>query len=336
MALSAALIWKPVRIRQSFQGSPGLRNRINKPSQLLNSWKNHASIDRRIQSGLARILATDCYNNGEIEHMAIITFSREMGSGGIPIAQQLAEEIGYELLDGDALKEAATDYDLTESALQQADEKPPAFIDTLDRQIELSVHRIQLFVLERALAGNVIIYGRGGQDLLPGIKSVLRVRVIAPFEERVERWAEREWIDPDLARSLVRKSDQQRAGFIKYYFDRDWENPLDYDLVINTIRMPNECAVNLIKLAIEDPYLAENQHQCKGKIEDLIIQKKIQIARLADERIKDIWFNIDVTDGKVTLSGHIYSDAERRAIIEDTKKVEGVRSVTDQLKVLNY
>lgn len=27
--------------------------------------------------------------------MAIITISRQMGSGGIPIAQQVAEELGY-------------------------------------------------------------------------------------------------------------------------------------------------------------------------------------------------------------------------------------------------
>jgi cytidylate kinase len=259
-----------------------------------------------------------------------------MGSGGIPIAQQLAEDIGYELVDGDALKEAAAAYDLTEAALQQADEKPPAFVDALDRQIELSVHRIQLFVLERALQDNVIIYGRGGQDLLPGIKSVLRVRVIAPFEERVERWAEREWIDPDLARFLVRRSDQQRAGFIKYYFDRDWENPLDYDLIINTLHMTNDCAVRLIKTAVSDSYLTEHQNLCKKRIDDLIIQKKIQIARLADERIDDIWFNIDVNDGKVVLSGHIHSDAERRAAIEDAKKVDGVKNVVDKLKVIHY
>lgn len=268
--------------------------------------------------------------------MAIITMSREMGSGGIPIAQQLADELGYSLINGDAIREVAAAHDLTEDALLQADEKPPAFVEKLDRQIELSMNRIQLIVLERALAGDVIIYGRGGQDLLPEINSVLRVRVIAPFEERVERWAEREWIDPDLARSLVRKSDQQRAGFIKYYFDRDWEDPLHYDLVINTHHMSNDCAVWLIKKAIEDPYLLKKAPTCIEKIKDLIIQKKIQITRLADERIKDIWFNIDVHKGRVVLSGHIYSDAERRAAIEGANQTEGVRSVKDELKILNY
>lgn len=268
--------------------------------------------------------------------MSIITFSREMGSGGIPIVHQVAEELGYTLVDGDVIKKAAKDYDLPHEALNQIDEKPPAFIDHLDRQIELNMNRIQLIVLEQALLGDTIIYGRGGQDLLSGITSAFRVRIIAPFDERVERWAQREWIDPELAYYLVRRSDQQRAGFIKYYFDRNWTNPIEYDMVINTIRISNETAVKLIIEAIKDPYLIERDQTCKTIIRDFIIQKKIQIARLDDERIKDIWFNIDVTDCHVTLSGHIHSESERQAVIDDANGVEGVTGVTDDLKLINY
>ncbi len=268
--------------------------------------------------------------------MPIITISREMGSGGIPIVHQVAEELGYTLVDGDVIRNAAENYDLSQEALHQIDEKPPAFVENLDRQIELNMSRIQLIVLEQALQGKVVIYGRGGQDLLPGITSAFRVRIIAPFEERVERWAQREWIDPDLARSLVRKSDQQRAGFIKYYFDRNWTNPIEYDMVINTIRVSNETAARLVIEATKDPYLVEKTHTCKLNIKDLIIQKKIQIARLDDERIKDIWFNIDVVDCHVTLSGHIYNKAERQAVIDDASRVDGVIGVTDNLKLINY
>lgn len=268
--------------------------------------------------------------------MAIITISREMGGGGIPIAHQAAEQLGYKLINGETIREIAPQYGLTNEILAQIDEKPPAFIENLDRQIELGMHRIQLIVLEQALKGDVIIYGRGGQDLLPDISSVYRVRVIAPFEDRVERWAEREWIDPDLAHSMVRKSDQQRAGFIKYYHDRDWEDPLHYDLVINTVRLSFEGAVNLIVAGVKDTNLVENKDAGKRKLKDLIIQKKIQIARLADERIEDIYFNIDVEDGVVTLSGHVYSEAERKAARDDAAAVDGVSKVVEQLKVVGY
>lgn len=268
--------------------------------------------------------------------MAIITISREMGGGGIPIAHQAAEELGYKLIDGDTLRDIGPQYGLTNEVLAQIDEKPPAFIENLDRQIELGMHRIQLIVLEQALKGNVIIYGRGGQDLLPDINSVCRVRVIAPFEDRVERWAEREWIDPDLAHSMVRKSDQQRAGFIKYYYDRDWEDPLHYDLVINTARLSFDMAVKLIVDGVKDKNLLEKKDASKKKLKDLIIQKKIQIARLDDERIEDIYFHIDVEDGVVTLSGHVYSEAERKAARDDAAEVDGVAEVIEQLKVVGY
>ena len=273
---------------------------------------------------------------GERLAMAIITISREMGSGGIPIVEQAAETLGYRLVNGESIKEIAAKYGLTDEGLLQVDEKPPVFIEKLDRKIELDMHKIQLIVLEEALKGDLIIYGRGGQDLLAGINSVFRVRVITPFEERVERWAEREWIDPDLAYSLVRKSDQQRAGFIKYYFDRDWNDPLGYDLVINTSRLSHEMAVKLIAEGVHDQNLVEKKSACKARLKDLIIQKKIQICRLADSRIEDLWYTIDVDQGHVTLSGHVDSEDERQAAVDDAQKTEGVTGVTNKLKIINF
>jgi len=268
--------------------------------------------------------------------MAIITISREMGSGGIPIAQKTAHKLGYRLIDGDAIEQVAPQYGLTREVLSQIDEKPPAFIAHLDRQIELGMNRIQLIVLEQALQGDVIIYGRGGQDILEGVDNVFRVRVIAPFDLRVERWAEREWIDPDLAYSLVRKSDQQRAGFIKYYHDRNWEDPLHYDLVINTAKLSEDTAVRQIVSGVKDENLLQLKSQSKQSLSDLVIQKKIQIARLADERIEDLTFQIKVNKGHVILEGHVYSNAEKLAAIDDAKSTAGVTEVTAKLKIVSY
>lgn len=268
--------------------------------------------------------------------MAIITISREMGSGGIPIAHKTAEMLGYRLIDGEAIENMAPEYGLTRELMSQIDEKPPAFIEDLDRQIELGMSRIQLIVLEQALQGDVIIYGRGGQDLLEGIDNVLRVRVTAPFDLRVERWAEREWIDPELAYSLVRKSDQQRGGFIKYYYDRDWQDPAHYDLIINTVKLSFESAVQLIAGGVKDENLLQMKSQSKKRLRDLIIQKKIQITRLADERIVDLTFRISVKDGHVTMEGHVHSKEERLAAIDDAKSIEGVTNVTENLKIVDY
>ena len=268
--------------------------------------------------------------------MAIITISRQMGSGGIPIAHKVAEKLGYTLVDGDAILEVADQYGLTRESIEQADEKPPHFVETLDSKHEISLHQIELIILEYALKGNVIIYGRGGQDLLEEIHSVFRVRIIAPFEDRVERWAEREWLDPDRARMLVRKNDQQRAGFIKYYFDRDWDDPLGYDLLINTQRLSEESAVRLICDGIKDRNLAESKVANKKVLADLVLRKRIEIAVCLAGDIEHDLLEITVKSGVATLSGQLHAEPERQRTLALAEAVSGVVKVVDKIKVVNY
>ncbi|MDT8442239.1 MAG: cytidylate kinase family protein [Desulfuromonadales bacterium] len=268
--------------------------------------------------------------------MPIITISRQMGSGGIPIAHKVAETLGYTLIDGDAIIEVAAAYGLSAEAVEEADEKPPHFVDKLDNKQVLDLNLIELIILEYALKGNVIIYGRGGQDLLKEIKSKLRVRIIAPFEERVERWAEREWLDPDRARYLVRKSDQQRAGFIKYYFDRDWDDPLGYDLIINTAQLSEEMAVQLISAGIADRNLAEGKVECKKRLADLILGKKLEIAIVRDGSIDPYLLEIAVEDGQVKLAGQLHSKAEKKKVLELAAGLEGVSGIKEKIRVVEY
>lgn len=268
--------------------------------------------------------------------MAIITISRHMGSGGIPIAHKVAEKLGYTLVDGDAILEVAEQYGLSRELIEQTDEKPPHFVERLDIKHETALHLIELIILEYALKGNVIIYGRGGQDLLEGIQSVLRVRITAPFEDRVERWAEREWLDPDYARILVRKSDQQRGGFIKYYFDRDWDDPLGYDLVINTQRLAEESAVRLICDAIKDRNLTESKAEYKKVLADLVLRKRVQIGISSADDIEPYLLEIAVKDGKATLSGQLHSDPERQRAVAIAESTQGVAKVIDRIQVINY
>jgi cytidylate kinase len=268
--------------------------------------------------------------------MAIITISREMGSGGIPIAHKVAEELGYQLIDGEMIMAAAEAYGLSPEAVEQADEKPPHFVDTLDSKQFLDLHLIELIILEAALKGNVVIYGRGGQDLLKDVNSVLRTRIIAPFEDRVERWAEREWLDPDRARYLVRKSDQQRAGFIKYYFDRDWDDSVNYDLVINTQRLSEDKAVQVICDSIKDENLEGVKASGKKLLTDLILRKKVEIAILSSDNIDAYLLEISVEDGIVTLAGQLHSNAEKKAAETQACSVEGVNDLQNDIKVVEY
>jgi len=268
--------------------------------------------------------------------MAIITISRQMGSGSIPIAHEIADKLGYTLVDGDAIMQVAASYGLSAESVEQADEKPPHFVEQMDFQQEIDLHLIELIVLEYALKGNVIIYGRGGQDLLKDIRSVLRIRIIAPFEDRVEHWAEREWLDPDRARVLLRKSDQQRAGFIQYYFDRDWNDPLGYDLTINTQRLSLDNAIKIISESINDQNLVECKAECKKKLSDLVLRKKVEIAILSSGKVDAYMLEITAEDGTISLSGQLHSQAEKRTALKLTESIEGVENVNEEIRVVEF
>lgn len=268
--------------------------------------------------------------------MPIITISREMGTGAYGVAKELAKKLKYTLVDGPKLAACAAEYGLSLELLQAVDEKPPSYNTVEDRARAASLNSIELILLDLARKGNVILYGRGGQDLLQGCGNVLRLRFVADFEERVERFAEREWIDPDLAQELIRRSDHQRGGFIHFYFDRDWNDPLGYDLTFNTSRLSSGAIIDIIVAAVKDPQLKEADSWSANEIENTILVKKIETALLRSEELEYRPFRIEVEDGQVTLSGYIGSEQEKKAALKVAAAIKGVESVVDNLHVVNY
>src|SRR6185369_6850969 len=265
--------------------------------------------------------------------MAIITISREMGTGAYQIASEVAQKLKYTLIDGPRIKSLASKYGLTPEMLRMVDEKPPSYVTAEDRKRAAALNAIELIILDLARKGNVVIYGRGGQDLLKDCKSVLRLRFIADFEERVERFAEREWIDPDMARSLIRRSDHQRGGFIHFYFDRDWRDPYNYDLVFNTSRLSEATIVDCIVASAKEPSFKESDKCAVNVIDRVILSKKIETALLNAPVLEDYRpFTISIDKGTASISGYIVSESQKKAAIEIVKSVKGVTSVIENIQ----
>lgn len=267
--------------------------------------------------------------------MAIITISREMGTGAYKIAKDVAKKLKYTLVDGAKIAEVADRYGLTAEMLIRVDEKPPVYITAEDRLQAAYLNMIELILLDFAKAGNVVLYGRGCQDLLAGVSNLLRIRFIAPFEERVEKFAEREWLDPDLAHEFIRKSDHQRAGFIHFYFDRDWRDPLGYDLTFNTSALSEAAIVDCIVSAAKDQQLKNAEADAVKTINDIILAKKIETELLKSPDIESLHLKITAYNGKADVSGHVHSDAELAEVLRITDSIPGVKIVNNGLRVVS-
>jgi cytidylate kinase len=66
--------------------------------------------------------------------MAVITISREMGTGAYHIAEEVARKLKYTLVDGERISACAPKYGLAPDMLQMVDEKPPSYITAEDRK----------------------------------------------------------------------------------------------------------------------------------------------------------------------------------------------------------
>lgn len=268
--------------------------------------------------------------------MAIITVSREMGTGAYHIAEDVAQKLKYTLVDGSRIASVAAKYGLSNEILQLVDEKPPSYITADDRKRAAALNSVELILLDFARKGNVVIYGRGGQDLLKGCRSLLRLRFVADFDERVERFAEREWIDPDMASTMIRRSDHQRGGFIHFYFDRDWSDPLGYDLTFNTSRLSHDAMVDTIIAAVKDPVFKDSDKSGIEIIDNMILTKKIETALLNATELDYRPFTISADKGNVEVSGYITSDEEKRVALKIVNGIKGVKSVDEDIQVINY
>jgi cytidylate kinase len=106
-------------------------------------------------------------------------------------------------------------------------------------------------ILEYAAQGQAMIVGRGGQMILRGRPGALHVPVIARFETRVYNLIQRDGVKWREAAHRVRMADEQRAGYMRRFYNVDWLDSGLYDLVINTDQIPANIAAEMIIQAAE-------------------------------------------------------------------------------------
>jgi hypothetical protein len=133
--------------------------------------------------------------------------------------------------------------------------------DLLDDVISTSLHGGRISggkyrcLLTRTIAelserGGAVIVGRGANFLLRPDQA-LRVRVVCPFRERVERYGARERIDWARAARHVRSKDRGRERFAKQLCAENSSDPVHYDLVVNTLDLPVPSAAALVIAAYQ-------------------------------------------------------------------------------------
>ena len=95
---------------------------------------------------------------------------------------------------------------------------------------------------------DLIVEGRSGFMLFNN-KDVFIVLLTATADSRAGHVAKRRGIEFEEARIAVRQSDEERAGMVKRLFNKQWLDPHNYHMTINTALVSLEAAADLITRA---------------------------------------------------------------------------------------
>lgn len=183
--------------------------------------------------------------------MNAITISRQLGSMGDEVAQELADRLGYRVVCRELINQAARRAGAPEMALAAIDDLGLFDLQPSYRARKAYQAAIKSVIYEFAGEGQIIIVGRAGQVILADWPDVLHVKVIAPTDLRAERVAQAQKISLEAARSQVETSDAARRSYLRRYYQARWDNPELYDLIVNTARLEPSQAACLICQALE-------------------------------------------------------------------------------------
>jgi len=198
--------------------------------------------------------------------MCIVTIRGELGSGAPEIGKLVADKLQIDYIDREIIAKIAEEIHRPKQDIA-AKEMPPGTL--LERIIEALGHSgyyqaaylptweiplddtryltgLESVIKELAGSESFVIRGRGTQFILKDFPDAFHVLVVAPLELRIKRVMEGLQLGEEDAKKEVERFDSSRREFTKRYFHAELEDPLNYDLVINTQRLIFEDAASVI------------------------------------------------------------------------------------------
>ena len=198
----------------------------------------------------------------------IVTISRQYGSGGRYIGENLAKAMGVPCYDEKLIDMVAKESGFAQSFVAEKGERMTGSLlfniasslsfannvfstnngVTLQDEIYFTQNRI---IKELADKGPCVIVGRCADYILREREDCLNVFIFADNESKIERAEKYFNITREEAPEVLKKKDKARANHYKYYTDQEWGMASNYDLCLNSGLIGIEGCVKAIQQGLE-------------------------------------------------------------------------------------
>jgi cytidylate kinase len=266
--------------------------------------------------------------------MPVVALTQGMGSLAQDVAEQLAQELNLATLQHEVAEHVANRMHVPKSLISRLRAGKAGPIERLTADRAAIAAYTAEDVLDTAARGNVVLRGWGATLLLRAVPHVPCIRIMRPFEKRVE-WLMRELDtdDRELAENEIRRSDHANATRMHEQFGVNWGDPVLFDMVLNTERLSVDTCVQQIKSLLARPEFAETE-QSRALLQGMALSARVRAALRADDATHGVDVSIDSAGGRVVLRGIVVSDQERSAAEQVAAAVAGVAAVDNELRVM--
>jgi cytidylate kinase len=213
--------------------------------------------------------------------MSIITISRGSYSHGKEVAEKVAAALGYQCISRDVLLDASEIFNVPEIKLVRAIRDAPSILDRFSHGKERYVAYIRAALLRQVQKDNVVYHGLAGHFFLQGIPHVLKVRIIADVEDRIQEEMKRENISAEKARDILRKDDEERRKWSLSLYGIDTWDPGLYDMVFHVRRLRVDDVVKIILETVKLPAFATTP-EAQDIVNDLTLAAQVESALIEE------------------------------------------------------
>ncbi len=206
--------------------------------------------------------------------MSVITIRGQFGSRTRETGRLIAHKLNIDYMDRELVAEVAERFHWSSQSIADKERPPSTFLGRLEEALghvasdykmypSMYLHTLTVppddtqyltglesVIRDIAESKSIVIRGRGSQFILKDFPGAFHVMVVAPLEVRIARIMADMNIDAKEAQRRIDRFDNASHEFLKRYYHARVEDPVHYDLVINTEHLDPEAAASIVVNAL--------------------------------------------------------------------------------------
>jgi cytidylate kinase len=196
----------------------------------------------------------------------LITIARQYAAGSSVVARRVADALGWTVLDDELIYEVAARSGMSPEEVAELDERIPTFMERVAQtnalaypdllmpsgEITVEPEQVKAARLMRSVIEELgqqerlVMVGRAAAAVLARRTGALHVRLVASRAFRIRQAIERLGLSPDEAPAVLEDKDKNRERYHREYYGREWRDPVNYHMTLNTELLGFDGAAALI------------------------------------------------------------------------------------------